>query len=51
VGFVVDKVPMGHVSPRLLLFFAVNFIPPVLQYLEKGEQLIIFLIFITRVDQ
>jgi hypothetical protein len=32
VGFVVDKVALGQVSPRILLFSPVNFIPPVLHY-------------------
>jgi hypothetical protein len=37
VGFVVDKVALGHVFPRVLRFFPVNFIPPVLHYKEKGK--------------
>jgi hypothetical protein len=35
VGFVVDKVALGQVFPRVLRFSPVNFIPPVLHYLEK----------------
>jgi hypothetical protein len=35
VGFVVDKVTLGQVSPRVLRFSPVNFIPPVLHYYEK----------------
>jgi hypothetical protein len=35
VGFLVDKVALGRVFPRVLPFSSVNFIPPVLQYLEK----------------
>jgi hypothetical protein len=52
VGFVVDKVVLGQVFPRVLLFSPVNLIPPVLHYLKKMKKLIIFLfIFITRVAQ
>jgi hypothetical protein len=35
VGFVVDKVALGQVFPRVLRFSPVNLIPPVLHYLEK----------------
>jgi hypothetical protein len=35
VGFVVDKVARDQVFPRILRFSPVNFIPPVLHYLEK----------------
>jgi hypothetical protein len=35
VGFVVDKVALGLVFPRVLWFSLVNFIPPVLHYVEK----------------
>jgi hypothetical protein len=35
VGFVVDKVALGQVFSRVLRFSPVNFIPPVLHYLEK----------------
>jgi hypothetical protein len=35
VGFVVDKVSLGQVFPRVLRFSPVNFFPPVLHYLEK----------------
>jgi hypothetical protein len=49
VGFMVDKVALGQVFLRVLRFSPVNFIPPVLHYLEKWKtKLIIFLfIFIT----
>jgi hypothetical protein len=43
VGFVVDKVALGQVFPRVLRFFPVNFIPPVLHYTEKQKKLIIFI--------
>ena len=32
VGFVVNKVALGQVFPRVLRFSAVNVIPPVLHY-------------------
>jgi hypothetical protein len=49
VGFVVDKVALGQVFPRVLRFSPVNVIPPVLHYLDKRKKLIIFLfIFNTR---
>ena len=35
VGFVVDKVALGQVFPRVLRFSPVNIIPPVLHYTEK----------------
>ena len=35
VGFVVDKVALGQVFPRVLRFSPVSFIPLVLHYLEK----------------
>ena len=35
VGFVVEKVALGQVFPRVLRFSPVNFIPPVLHYKEK----------------
>jgi hypothetical protein len=35
VGFVVDKVELGQVFPRVFRFSPVDFIPPVLHYLEK----------------
>jgi hypothetical protein len=38
VGFVVDKVALGQVFPRVLRFIPVNFIPPVLHYKEKRKQ-------------
>jgi hypothetical protein len=45
VGFVVDKVALEQVFPRVLRFSPVNFIPPVLHYMEKknGKNLIIFI--------
>ena len=43
VGFVVEKVALGQGFPRVFLFSPVNFIPPVLHYLEKWKKLIIFL--------
>jgi hypothetical protein len=42
VGFVVDKVALGQIFPRVLPFSPVNFIPPVLHYKEKRKKLIIF---------
>jgi hypothetical protein len=38
VGFVVDKVALGQVFPRVLRFSPVNFIPPVLHYYEKDKK-------------
>jgi hypothetical protein len=35
VGFVVDKVALGQVFPRVFPLSPVNFIPPELHYLEK----------------
>jgi hypothetical protein len=43
LGFVVDKVALGEVFPRVLRFFPVNFISPVLHYTEKRKKLIIFI--------
>ena len=43
VGFVVDKVALGQVFPRVLRFSPVIFIPPVLHYLENEKYMIIFL--------
>jgi hypothetical protein len=40
VGFVVDKVALGQVFPRVLRFSLVNFIPPVLHYKGGGERII-----------
>jgi hypothetical protein len=37
VGFVVDKVALGQVFPRVLRFSPVNSIPPVLHYKEKRK--------------
>jgi hypothetical protein len=37
VGFVVGKVALGQVFPRVLRFSPVNFIPPVLHYKEKRK--------------
>jgi hypothetical protein len=46
VGFVVDKVALGQVFPRVLRLSTVNFIPPVLHYTEKHKKHLI-IIFIT----
>jgi hypothetical protein len=46
VGFVVDKVALGQVFPRVLWFSPVNFIPPVLNYTEKQKKHLT-IIFIT----
>jgi hypothetical protein len=43
VGFVLDKVALGDVFPRVLHFYPINFIPPVLHYTEKPKKLIIFI--------
>jgi hypothetical protein len=43
MGFVVDKVALGQVFPRVLRFSPVNFIPPMLHYMEKQIKLIIFI--------
>jgi hypothetical protein len=43
VGFVVDKMALGQAFLRVLQFSAVNFIPPVLHYLEKRKKLFIFI--------
>jgi hypothetical protein len=43
VGFVVNKVALGQVFPRVIRFSPVNFIPPVLQYLEKMKKKLIIL--------
>jgi hypothetical protein len=43
VGFVVGKVALGQVFPRVLRFSPVSFIPPVLHYKEKQKKLIIFI--------
>jgi hypothetical protein len=37
-GFVVDKVALGQVFPRVLPFFSVNGIPPALHYMEKRKK-------------
>jgi hypothetical protein len=37
VEFVVDKVALGQVFPRVLRFSPVNFIPPVLHYTEERK--------------
>jgi hypothetical protein len=44
VGFVVDKVALGQVFPRVLRFSPVNFVPPVLNYYEKTKKIIIIII-------
>jgi hypothetical protein len=38
VGFVVDKVTLGQVFPRVIRFSPVSFTPPALQYLEKDKK-------------
>ena len=38
VGFVVDKLSLGQVLPRVFRFSPVNFIPPVLNYLKNNEK-------------
>jgi hypothetical protein len=43
VGFVVDKVALGQVFPRVIRFSPVSFIPPVLHYTEKPKKIIIFI--------
>jgi hypothetical protein len=43
VGFVVDKVALRQVSPRVRRFSPVDFIPTVLHYKEKRKKLIIFI--------
>jgi hypothetical protein len=42
VGFVVDKVALGQVFPRVLRVFPIIFIPPVLHYKGKKKKVIIF---------
>jgi hypothetical protein len=37
VGFVVDKVVLGQVFPRVLRFSPISFIPSVLHYTEKRQ--------------
>jgi hypothetical protein len=39
MGFVVDRVALGQVFPRALRVSPVNFIPPVLHYLEKRKKI------------
>jgi hypothetical protein len=49
-SIVVDKVALGQVFPRVLRFSPVNFIPPVLHYLEKIKKKlnsIFIFVFIT----
>jgi hypothetical protein len=41
VRFVVDKVALGQVFPRVLRFSPVSFIPPVLHYSEKTKKKLI----------
>jgi hypothetical protein len=38
MGFVVVIVALGQVFPPVLRFSPVNFIPPVLHYLEKSKK-------------
>jgi hypothetical protein len=47
VGFVVDKVALGQVFPRVLRFSPVSFNPPVLHYMGKRKNEKTLLIFIT----
>jgi hypothetical protein len=51
VGFVVDKVALGHVFPRVLRFSPVSFIPLVLHYTEKRKKLIIFVTELHKTPQ
>jgi hypothetical protein len=44
VGFVVEKVAQRQVSPRLLRFSSVSFIPPVLRSAQKRKKLNTFII-------
>jgi hypothetical protein len=46
VGFVVDKVALEEVFPRVLRFSSVSFIPPLLHYTKKRKKLIIIIIII-----
>jgi hypothetical protein len=48
VRFVVDKVALGQVFPRVLRFSPVSFIPLVLHYTEKRKKLIIFITGVGR---
>jgi hypothetical protein len=41
--FVVDKVALGQVFPRVLRFSLVSIIPPVLHYKEKLKKKLIFI--------
>jgi hypothetical protein len=41
VGFVVGKVALGQVFPRVLRFSPVNFIPPMFHYKQKRKRNII----------
>jgi hypothetical protein len=43
VGFVVDKLTLWQVLPRVLWFSPVSFVPPVLHYTEKRKKLMIFI--------
>jgi hypothetical protein len=38
MGFLVDKVTLGQVFPRVIWFTPVSFIPPVLHYTEKRKK-------------
>jgi hypothetical protein len=44
----VDKVELGQVVSPVLRFSPVNFIPPVLHYLEKWTKLIIFILAVAQ---
>jgi hypothetical protein len=46
IGFVVDEVALGQVFLQVLRLSPVIFIPPVLHYTEKQNNLIIFIIFL-----
>jgi hypothetical protein len=41
VGFVVDKVALRQVFPRVLRFSSISFIPPLLHYTEKRKKKLI----------
>ena len=48
LGYVVDNVALGQVFPGVLRFSLVNYIPPVLHYMEKLKKTDhLSLIFIT----
>jgi hypothetical protein len=47
VGFVVDKVALRQVFPRVRRFSHVNIIPPLLHYMEKLKKKLIIFLFIV----